>query len=167
MRRERVLRDLVLTVIAVWTAYSLSGLLLLDRPLPVQVATPPLVGLAGLGIVLYAVAAARCYRVCQQRRRPLLASVIIAFALLAEAMIAMLNEYFEVAVPMVANQHGGNVDKLIGDAIMVTFNTHGDQPDHTTRATRAGLALQQETARSLRVIRGGRAFASASTRTRR
>jgi adenylate cyclase len=35
------------------------------------------------------------------------------------------------------------------NAIMVTFNTHGDQPDHAIRATRAGLALQQETARIL------------------
>jgi adenylate cyclase len=39
------------------------------------------------------------------------------------------------------------VDKLIGDAIMVTFNTRGDQPDHALRAARAGLALQRETAR--------------------
>jgi class 3 adenylate cyclase len=62
---------------------------------------------------------------------------------------AMLNEYFEIAVPMIANKHGGEVDKLIGDAIMVTFNTRGDQPDHAVRATRAGLALQRETARIL------------------
>jgi adenylate cyclase len=59
----------------------------------------------------------------------------------------MLNQYFEVAVPMIANEHGGEVDKLIGDAIMVTFNTRGDQPDHAIRAVRAGLALQRETAR--------------------
>jgi len=60
---------------------------------------------------------------------------------------AMLNEYFEAAVPMIANKYGGEVDKLIGDAIMVTFNTRGDQPDHAVRAVRAGLALQKETAR--------------------
>ncbi len=59
----------------------------------------------------------------------------------------MLNEYFEVAVPVIASKYGGEVDKLIGDAIMVTFNTRGDQPDHAVRATRAGLALQRETAR--------------------
>jgi adenylate cyclase len=224
MRRERVLRGLVLAVIAVWASYSLSGLPPHNRPLPAEVATPPLVGLAGVGIVVYAVAAARYYRVWEQRRRPLPASVIIAFALLAEAMIAivfsrhwhatwwewhllilaafgivaytarrqwrderfsdlyleetrgqirdvsvlfadlqgftsfsersdpidvsaMLNEYFEVAVPMVADEHGGEVDKLIGDAIMVTFNTRGDQADHALRATRAGLALQREAAR--------------------
>jgi class 3 adenylate cyclase len=60
---------------------------------------------------------------------------------------AMLNEYFKVAVPVIANEHGGEVDKLIGDAIMVTFNTRGDQPDHAVRAVQAGLALQRETAR--------------------
>jgi adenylate cyclase len=60
---------------------------------------------------------------------------------------AMLNEYFEVTVPMIANKYGGEVDKLIGDAIMVTFNTRGDQPDHAVRAVRAGLFLQKATAR--------------------
>jgi class 3 adenylate cyclase len=60
---------------------------------------------------------------------------------------AMLNEYFKVAVPVIANGYGGEVDKLIGDAIMVTFNTRGDQPDHAIRAVRAGLALQRETTR--------------------
>jgi adenylate cyclase len=59
----------------------------------------------------------------------------------------MLNEYFEATVPMIANEHGGVVDKLIGDAIMVTFNTGGDQPDHALKAVRAGLALQRETGR--------------------
>jgi adenylate cyclase len=48
---------------------------------------------------------------------------------------------------MIAYEHGGEVDKLIGDAIMVTFNTRGDQPDHGLRAVRTGLALQRETER--------------------
>ena len=224
MRHERVLRGLVLAVIAVWAAYSLSGLPPLDQPLPAEGAMPPLMVLASLGVLLYALAAARYYRVWKQRRRPLPASVITAFILLADSMIAislarnwhaswwewhllvlvafgivaytarrqwreerfsdlylevtrgqtreisvlfadlkgftsfsersdpmevsaMLNEYFEVAVPMIANKYGGEVDKLIGDAIMVTFNTRGDQPDHAVRAVRAGLALQKETAR--------------------
>jgi adenylate cyclase len=59
----------------------------------------------------------------------------------------MLNEYFQTAVPLVAGEHGGEVDKLIGDAIMVTFNTRGDQPNHAERAALAGLALQRETGR--------------------
>jgi adenylate cyclase len=224
MRRERVLRGFVLAVIAAWAAYSLSGLPPLAQPLAAEVAMPSLMVLASLGVLLYAVAAARYYSVWKQRRRALPASVITSFMLLAEALIAivfargwhatwwewhllmlaafgivaytarkqwheerfsdlyleatrgqtrnvsvlfadlqgftsfsersdpmdvsaMLNQYFEVAVPMIANEHGGQVDKLIGDAIMVTFNTRGDQPDHAIRAVRAGLALQQETAR--------------------
>ena len=224
MRRENILRSLVLGVIAAWAVYSLSGLPPLDQPLPDEVAMLPLIVLASLSVLFYAVAAARYYPVWKRRRRLLPASVITAFVLLAEAMIAltlgrnwqatwwewhllylvafgiiaytahrqwreerfsdlyleetrgrtrevsvlfadlqgftsfsersnpmdvslMLNEYFEVAVPAVASKHGGEVDKLIGDAIMVTFNTRGDQPDHALRATRAGLALQRETAR--------------------
>jgi adenylate cyclase len=58
----------------------------------------------------------------------------------------MLNAYFEVAVPAV-HGHGGDVDRIIGDALMVTFNKRGDQPDHVRRAALAGLALQESTAR--------------------
>ena len=50
----------------------------------------------------------------------------------------MLNEYFERVIPPIVDQHGGDVDRLIGDAIMVTFNGHGDQPDHAMRAARVG-----------------------------
>jgi adenylate cyclase len=59
---------------------------------------------------------------------------------------AMLNTYFEVAVPPVVRRHGGTIDRIIGDALMVTFNKLGDQPDHAVRAAAAGLALQAVTA---------------------
>jgi adenylate cyclase len=59
----------------------------------------------------------------------------------------MLNEYFTVAVPPVVEQYGGRVDRLVGDALMVTFNTVGDQPDHAERAARAALAIQETTGR--------------------
>jgi adenylate cyclase len=224
MRRETILRGIVLAVVAVWAVYSLAGLPPLDQPIPTEVARSALMVLAVFGILLYGVAAARYYAVWKQRRRPLPASVITAFTLLAEALIAitfarswhatwwewhllmlaafatvaytarrqwheerfsdlyldetrsrsrevsvlfadlqgftsfserssptdvsaMLNEYFEATVPMIAREYGGVVDKLIGDAIMVTFNTLGDQPDHALRAVRAGLALQEETGR--------------------
>ncbi|GGK83041.1 adenylate/guanylate cyclase domain-containing protein [Ornithinimicrobium pekingense] len=61
-----------------------------------------------------------------------------------EEVTAMLNDYLSVAVPA-ALRHGGDVDRIVGDAVMVTFNTRGDQPDHAVRAVRAGLALQRET----------------------
>ncbi len=57
---------------------------------------------------------------------------------------AMLDAYFAVGIPAVRDE-GGDVDKLIGDAIMAVFNLRGDQPDHAERAVQAGLALQRAT----------------------
>ena len=57
-----------------------------------------------------------------------------------EEVTAMLNEYFAAAVPAVVQPYGGDVDRIIGDALMVTFNKRGDQPDHARRAAGAGLA---------------------------
>ncbi len=62
---------------------------------------------------------------------------------------AMLNSYFEVAVPPVVRRFGGDIDRIIGDALMVTFNKRGDQPDHALRAAGAGLKLQETTSRVL------------------
>lgn len=59
-----------------------------------------------------------------------------------DEVTAMLNEYFAAAVPAVVSPHGGEVDRIIGDALMVTFNKRGDQPDHAQRAAGAALALQ-------------------------
>ena len=46
---------------------------------------------------------------------------------------AMLNELFGAAIPAV-ERRGGEIDRLIGDAIMATFNGRGDQEDHAERA---------------------------------
>ena len=62
------------------------------------------------------------------------------------AVSEMLNAYFEAAVPAVVRHHGGEIDQLIGDAMMATFNTRGDQPDHARRAAAAALDVQRETA---------------------
>jgi adenylate cyclase len=59
----------------------------------------------------------------------------------------MLNAYLSVAIPPIVRSHGGEVDRLIGDAIMATWGTRGDQPDHARLAVHAALELQQETAR--------------------
>ncbi|TDD95159.1 adenylate/guanylate cyclase domain-containing protein [Jiangella asiatica] len=63
-----------------------------------------------------------------------------------QEVTAMLNEYFTTAIPPVVEQYGGSVDRLVGDALMVTFNRDGDQPDHAVRAARAALAIQTATA---------------------
>ena len=64
-----------------------------------------------------------------------------------QQVTGMLNAYFTQAVPEVVQRYDGIVDRFIGDAIMATFNTKGDQPDHAARAAGAGLALQEATAR--------------------
>jgi adenylate cyclase len=65
----------------------------------------------------------------------------------SDEVARMLNEYFAVAVPAVKSPYGGDVDRIIGDALMVTFNKRGDQHDHAERAAGAGLALQEATLR--------------------
>ncbi|MBA2580047.1 MAG: adenylate/guanylate cyclase domain-containing protein [Thermoleophilaceae bacterium] len=58
----------------------------------------------------------------------------------------MLNAYFDVVIPPLVERFGGDVDRIIGDALMVTFNRRGDQPDHARLAAEAGLALVEATA---------------------
>lgn len=60
---------------------------------------------------------------------------------------AMLSEYYEVAAPLISRRFGGEVEKFMGDGIMATFNSRGDQPDHALRAVGAALALQRELTR--------------------
>jgi len=55
----------------------------------------------------------------------------------------VLDAYWSIAAPLLSRQFGGDVEKFIGDAVMVTFNSRGDQPDHAIRAARAALALQE------------------------
>ncbi len=62
-------------------------------------------------------------------------------------VLAMLNAYWAMTVPIVLDQHGGMIERFAGDAIMVVFNAAADQPDHAVRAARAGLALQEAAGR--------------------
>jgi len=55
----------------------------------------------------------------------------------------VLDEYWSIAAPLLTRQFGGEVEKFIGDAVMATFNSRGDQPDHALRAARAALELQR------------------------
>jgi adenylate cyclase len=59
---------------------------------------------------------------------------------------AVLNAYWGTAAPLLTRRFGGEVEKFIGDGIVATFNSLGDQPDHALRASRAALALQREMA---------------------
>ena len=56
---------------------------------------------------------------------------------------AVLNAYWGKAAPLLTRRFGGEVEKFIGDGIVATFNSRGDQPDHALQAARAALALQR------------------------
>jgi class 3 adenylate cyclase len=56
---------------------------------------------------------------------------------------AVLNAYWGKAAPLLTRRFGGEVEKFIGDGIVATFNSRGDQPDHALQASRAALALQR------------------------
>jgi adenylate cyclase len=55
-------------------------------------------------------------------------------------VIAMLNEYWAAAVPVI-DAAGGAIEHFAGDGILVLFNSISDQPDHARRATRCALDL--------------------------
>lgn len=57
----------------------------------------------------------------------------------------MLEKQFDVAIPPVVRSWGGRIDRIVGDALMVTFNSGGDQPDHPRRAASAALGIQRAT----------------------
>jgi adenylate cyclase len=58
---------------------------------------------------------------------------------------AVLDAYWGTAAPVIT-RFGGDVEKFMGDGIMATFNTRGDQPDHAVRAACAALTLQRRLA---------------------
>ena len=57
---------------------------------------------------------------------------------------SVLDTYYAAAAPLITRRFGGEVEKFIGDGMMATFNSRGDQPDHAVRAAGAALALQRE-----------------------
>jgi class 3 adenylate cyclase len=223
VRRGRWLRAGLLTLMALWALASVLRLPPLHNTAVPELADSILSTLAVPAVLLYAIAAGRYLRTWWERPSLMLLSMVAAFVLLAEAMVAlvfarnwalswwewhvlmlaafilvvagvriqwyeerfadlyledtvsgrrelsvlfadlqgftsfserhdpaevtaMLNTYFQVVVPPVVRRHGGDVDRIIGDALMVTFNKRGDQPDHADRAAAAGLSLQEAAA---------------------
>jgi adenylate cyclase len=56
--------------------------------------------------------------------------------------VAMLNQFF-TAMADVVFDHGGNLDKFIGDCVMAVWGPPQTHPDDAARAMRAGLQMQE------------------------
>jgi adenylate cyclase len=61
-----------------------------------------------------------------------------------EQVAEMLQEYLSEMTEVVF-QHGGTVDKYIGDCIMALYNVPFADPEHAVNAVRTGLAFQERT----------------------
>jgi adenylate cyclase len=58
-----------------------------------------------------------------------------------EALVAMLDDYFE-GVTSIVIDHGGMIDKLVGDAVHAFFNMPLDLPGHPMRAVACAMAIR-------------------------
>ena len=65
----------------------------------------------------------------------------------AAEVVATINRLFERAVPIIRD-HGGHVDKFVGDGLLAVFGAPRRQPDHADQALAAALeidhAVEQE-----------------------
>jgi class 3 adenylate cyclase len=57
-----------------------------------------------------------------------------------EDVVDLLNTFYERACALVA-QHGGTVNKLLGDGMLALFGGPGDRPDHADAAAQTALGL--------------------------
>ncbi len=63
----------------------------------------------------------------------------------AVELVALLDRYF-ACVCAIVTEHGGMVDKFVGDAVHAFFNAPLDLPDHANRAIDCALAIAGATA---------------------
>ena len=58
----------------------------------------------------------------------------------AREAVALLNEFFGVAVP-VLEEHGGRVQQFLGDGMLGVFGAPDPLPDHADRGVAAARAI--------------------------
>ena len=69
-------------------------------------------------------------------------SAVLAERLVPEAMHALLDRFFELALTEV-RRHGGTVNQFLGDGFMALFGAPVAQEDHARRAVLAALGIQR------------------------
>jgi class 3 adenylate cyclase len=72
----------------------------------------------------------------------------------ATEVVAALNELFEAIVPIVS-EHGGHVDKFLGDGLLAIFGPPEGYLDHADRAVAAGLEIVRSVNRPGATLRVG------------
>jgi adenylate cyclase len=80
----------------------------------------------------------------------------------AEALVDVLDHYFEGIAALIV-EHGGMVDKIVGDAVHALFNAPLDLADHPRQAVACAVALRSWTA-SYRMSAGPAALRFGRTR---
>lgn len=90
LRYAALLTWALFALILLWAAVSLAQVPPLYSALTPEEARGPLVGLAGVGVLLYATAAGGYFRIYRRRHARLTFAVSFAFALLAEALIVVV-----------------------------------------------------------------------------
>lgn len=83
----------------------------------------------------------------ETREMTFLFSDLVRFTALTESsdpetLVRLLNEYLD-GMCQVIMDHGGTIDKIVGDAIHAIFNAPLDQPDHACRAARCAMAMDR------------------------
>jgi adenylate cyclase len=58
----------------------------------------------------------------------------------ADEVVAAINELFEQIVPVI-HEHGGRVDKFVGDGLLAVFGAPRRQPDHADQALNAACEI--------------------------
>ncbi len=58
----------------------------------------------------------------------------------ADRVVAAINHLFEQIVPLI-HEHGGRVDKFVGDGLLAVFGAPRRQPDHADQALAAALQI--------------------------
>ena len=60
-----------------------------------------------------------------------------------EEVVEKLNEFFAIATEVIL-EHGGYIDKFIGDSVLAVFGVPVSQQDHQKRCINAAVAMQQQ-----------------------